>query len=80
MQNIILLLSIYGFLESTSYGIYEYQTNKNKSGGVAIFILSTLRTIITNCWSNYIIRIQKLLEVIDQLYMFQFYYHNKQLF
>ena len=48
MKIIIILLSIYGFLESTSYGIYEYQKNKNKSGGIIVFILSTLRTITTN--------------------------------
>ena len=44
MKIIIILLAIYGFLEGTSYGIYEYQTNKNKPGGVCIIILAIFRT------------------------------------
>lgn len=30
MQLVVILLSIYGFLESTSYGIYEYRERNNK--------------------------------------------------
>ncbi len=30
MKFVVILLSIYAFLESTSYGIYEYQENQNK--------------------------------------------------
>ena len=42
MKLIIILLSIFGFIESISYGLHEYQTNGNHTGGVAIFVLATL--------------------------------------
>ncbi len=31
MKLVVILLAIYTFLESTSYGLYEYQEKKNKA-------------------------------------------------
>lgn len=31
MKLVVILLAVYTFLESTSYGIYEYQEKKNKA-------------------------------------------------
>ena len=44
MSIIIILLSIYGFLESVSYGINQY--NENKTGAISIFILATIGLIL----------------------------------
>ena len=46
MKVIIIMLSIFSFLESTSYGLHEYQTNQNKPGGISIFILATLGLLL----------------------------------
>lgn len=45
MRLVIILFCIYGFLESSSYAIYEYK--KNKIGALSIIILSVLRTCTT---------------------------------
>jgi len=47
MKLVIILFSIYAFLESISYAIYEYQEKENKFGAVSIFILSSLRISFT---------------------------------
>lgn len=46
MKLIIILLSLYAFLESTSYGIYEYQEKNNKAGGVSIFVLASIGLVL----------------------------------
>lgn len=46
MKLIIILFSLYGFLESSSYAIYEYK--QNKTGAVSLIILSVLRICTSN--------------------------------
>ncbi len=46
MRLVIILFCIYGFLESSSYAVYEYK--KNKIGALSIIILSVLRTCTTD--------------------------------
>ncbi len=46
MKFVIVLLSIYAFLESVSYGLYEYQQKENKIGGISIFILSSIGLVL----------------------------------
>ena len=48
MNIIILLLSIWIFFKTTSYGAFEYQENNNKLGGVIVFILSSISLILPN--------------------------------
>lgn len=48
MKFVVMLLALYGFLESCSYGIYEYRQRENKTGGITIFVISTLRFCFTN--------------------------------
>ena len=46
MNIIFTILSIYIFIRTVSYGLYEYP--ENKIAGVTIFILATLALIIPN--------------------------------
>ncbi len=46
MKIIILLLSIFSFIKTVSYGIYELKTNKNKSGATVIFCTAIVSTIL----------------------------------
>lgn len=42
MKLVVILLAIYTFLESTSYGLYEYQEKKNKARRcMYIYIINT---------------------------------------
>lgn len=43
----ILLISIYIFLETIGYGIYEFK-NQNKLGGIVVCILSLFMIIFVN--------------------------------
>lgn len=43
----VLLISVYVFLETISYGIYEFK-NENKLGGIVIFILSLFMILFVN--------------------------------
>ena len=43
----ILLISIYVFLETISYGIYEFK-NQNKLGGIIVCILSLFMILFVN--------------------------------
>lgn len=47
MKIIVLLLSIWIFLKTTAYGMYEYR-NHNKIGGVLVFTLSTISLLLPN--------------------------------
>lgn len=48
MINIsILLMSIYIFIDTISYGVYEFQNN-NKFAAITVFILSFLMIILVN--------------------------------
>lgn len=46
MNFVFTLFSIYIFLKTVSYGIYEYKDNK--IGAVIIFIISTIGLILPN--------------------------------
>lgn len=48
MKLIILLLTIWVFMKTISYGVYEYKENQNKFGGVIIFVLSTISLLLPN--------------------------------
>lgn len=48
MKLIILLLTVWIFTKTISYGVYEYQDNRNKVGGVIIFVLSTISLLLPN--------------------------------
>lgn len=45
---IFFVTSIYVFLKSIFYSIYEIQTQNNKSGGIGLIILSTIIIIFSN--------------------------------
>ncbi len=44
MKLIIFLFALYGFLESSSYAIYEYK--KNKAGAFTLIVISTLGLVL----------------------------------
>lgn len=48
MNIIVLFLSIWIFFKTVAYGVYEYQENNNKIGGVIIFILSSISLLLPN--------------------------------
>lgn len=48
MINIsILLMSIYIFLDTISYGVYEFHSN-NKFAAITVFILSIIMIVLVN--------------------------------
>jgi hypothetical protein len=48
MKFIIILLTIYIFLKTIYYGIYEYKDNNNKLAGIFIIIFSFVSLILPN--------------------------------
>lgn len=48
MRFIILMLSIYVFIQTISYGIFEYKNNSNKFVGIIIFIFGIFSLIVPN--------------------------------
>lgn len=48
MHFIILILSIYVFIQTVAYGIFEYKKNSNKIVGIFIFILAIISLILPN--------------------------------
>lgn len=48
MHFIIFLFSIYVFIQTTSYGIFEYKKNSNKIAGIFICILAIISLILPN--------------------------------
>ena len=48
MNIIVLLLTLWIFFKTVSYGVFEYQENNNKIGGVIIFILSSVSLLLPN--------------------------------
>lgn len=48
MHFIIFLFSVYAFMQSISYGIFEFKKNSNKIVGILICILGILSLIIPN--------------------------------
>lgn len=45
MYIIIILFSIFAFLKTIGYAIFEYRNNNNKSAGIAITILAFVALI-----------------------------------
>lgn len=48
MKLIIIILTIWIFLQTVSYGIFEYNKNKNKLGGIIVFSLATIGLFLPN--------------------------------
>ena len=48
MKIVIFILSIIIGIKTISYGIYEINENKNKFGGIFVFFLATISTILPN--------------------------------
>lgn len=48
MHFIIFIFSIYAFIQTIAYGIFEYKKNSNKIVGIFICILGILSLIIPN--------------------------------
>ena len=48
MHFIIFLFSLYAFIETMSYGIFEYKKNSNKVVGIFICILAIFTLIVPN--------------------------------
>ena len=48
MHIIILVISIYVFIQTISYGIFEYKKNSNKIAGILICILGLICLILSN--------------------------------
>ena len=45
MFFIVVILSIYAFVNTLGYAIYEYKDNNNKIGGIIISIISLISLI-----------------------------------
>lgn len=54
MFLIVILLSLWAFIKTISYGIYEIKQNNNKSGGFVVIIIAILALVIPNLamWLN----------------------------
>ena len=50
MPLLAIFLLIFFFLKTFYYGIFELKSNKNKPGGIVVFIYSILRTYISTCY------------------------------
>ncbi len=48
MKLIIIILSILIFVQTVSFGIFEYNKNENKLGGIIVFSLATIGLILPN--------------------------------
>lgn len=48
MNFIILLTSIYAFIEIIVVGYIEYKDNNNKAAGIVLFVLSALCLVLPN--------------------------------
>ena len=48
MRFIIFILSIYVFIKTIAYSIFEYKENLNKIGGIVVFIIGALGFILPN--------------------------------
>ncbi len=48
MKIVILFLSIWIFIKTVSYGLFEIKQNKNKFGGVMVIILALISSIFPN--------------------------------
>lgn len=45
MATLIIILSIWIFIKTISYGIFEIKNNSNKPGGITIIIISIISLI-----------------------------------
>lgn len=48
MKSLMALLSLFVFLKTLYYGIYEFKENSNKVAGVSIILLSFICLIVPN--------------------------------
>lgn len=48
MPFIVLIFSIYTFVKTISYGIFELKNNSNKFVGITIFIIGIFSLIVPN--------------------------------
>lgn len=48
MVFVVIFLSIWFFIRTFSYGIFEIKNNSNKPGGITIIILSIISLIFPN--------------------------------
>lgn len=48
MHFIIFLFTVYAFIQTVAYGIFEYTKNSNKFVGIVICILGLLTLIVPN--------------------------------
>lgn len=53
MYFIILILSIFAFIKTLGYAIYEYQDNSNKVAGIIVGILSIFALVRSNNYNFY---------------------------
>ena len=48
MKVFVCIFTIYIFIYSISYSIYEFKNNKNKQGGITSCLLGTFQLLFTN--------------------------------
>ena len=48
MGIVVVLLSIWIFIKTLFYGIYEIKNNSNKPGGITIILISIISLILPN--------------------------------
>lgn len=48
MKILLFILTIFTFIKTISYGVFELKTNKNKPGAVAIICLALGSCILTS--------------------------------
>ena len=48
MRLIILILSIFVFIETVAYGIYEFNKHKNKISAIVIYVFGLIALIAPN--------------------------------
>ena len=44
----LILIGIYVFFKTVSYGIYEIKSNNNKSGGIVVIAVGIIGSILPN--------------------------------
>lgn len=48
MRIIVFIFSVYAFIQTVSYGMFEYNQNNNKTAGIIIYFLSVISLIAPN--------------------------------
>ncbi len=59
MKILVAILSLFVFLKTLYYGIYEFKQNNNRISGVSIIVIATICLIVPNILVNLRIDLSK---------------------